>query len=65
VDELMRQMAGRRVVTINELRGALAQKQRADMAYPITTGIFSCMAAYAADEAEKMAQSGSLPIGEH
>jgi hypothetical protein len=41
-------------VTINELRSALARKHKTDFACPITTGIFSWIAANAAaeDEAE-------------
>ena len=53
VDALMKQVPKGRVVTINELRAALAEKHQADFACPITTGIFSWIAAYAAaDEAE-------------
>jgi alkylated DNA nucleotide flippase Atl1 len=54
VDALMRQVPKGRVVTINELRAALAKKHKADFACPITTGIFSWIAAHAAaeDEAE-------------
>ena len=54
VDGLMKQVPKGRVVTINDLRTALAKKHRADFACPITTGIFSWIAAHAAaeDEAE-------------
>jgi 6-O-methylguanine DNA methyltransferase, DNA binding domain len=54
VDALMKQVPKGHVVTINELRAALAKKHRADFACPITTGIFSWIAAHAAaeDEAE-------------
>jgi|SRR5665213_1457809 len=52
VDALMKQVPKGRVVTINELRGALAKKHNADFACPITTGIFSWIAAHAAAEAE-------------
>jgi len=54
VDALMKQVPKGRVVTINELRAALAKKHRTDFACPITTGIFSWIAAHAAaeDEAE-------------
>jgi hypothetical protein len=41
-----------RVVTINELRNALAKKYKTNFACPITTGIFSWIAAHAAAEAE-------------
>ena len=54
VDALMKQVPRGRVVTINELRAALAKKHQTDFACPITTGIFSWIAAHAAaeDEAE-------------
>jgi len=52
VDALMRQVPKGRLVTINELRAALARKHKADFACPITTGIFSWIAAHAAAEAE-------------
>ena len=51
VDELMRRVPKGRLVTINELRAALAKKHGVDMACPITTGIFSWIAAHAAEEA--------------
>ena len=52
VDALMRQVPKGRLVTINELRAALANKHKAGFACPITTGIFSWIAAHAAAEAE-------------
>jgi alkylated DNA nucleotide flippase Atl1 len=52
VDALMKQVPKGRVATINELRAALAKKHKADFACPITTGIFSWIAAHAAAEAE-------------
>jgi hypothetical protein len=52
VDALMKQVPRGRVVTINELRAALAKKHKTDFACPITTGIFSWIAAHAAAEAE-------------
>jgi len=52
VDALMKQVPKGRVVTINELRAFLAARHRANFACPITTGIFSWIAAHAAAEAE-------------
>ena len=52
VDALMKQVPKGCVVTIHELRAALAKKHKADFACPITTGIFSWIAAHAAAEAE-------------
>lgn len=53
VDELMRRVPKGKLVTINELRTALAKKHEVTLACPITTGIFSWIAAHAADEAER------------
>ena len=52
VDALMRQVPKGRLVTINELRAALAKKHKVGFACPITTGIFSWIVAHAAAEAE-------------
>lgn len=52
VDGLMKQVPRGRLVTINELRQALARKHGMDFACPLTTGIFSWIAANAAAEAE-------------
>jgi hypothetical protein len=51
VDSLMKQVPKGKLVTINELRAALATKHKVTFACPITTGIFSWIAAHAADEA--------------
>jgi hypothetical protein len=52
VDSLMKRVPKGRVVTINELRATLAAIHKADHGCPITTGIFSWIAAHAAAEAE-------------
>lgn len=52
VDALMKQVPKGRVVTINDLRATLAGKHQVNFACPITTGIFSWIAANAAAEAE-------------
>ena len=51
VDGLMRTVRKGRLVTINELRQALARKHKATSGCPITTGIFAWIAAHAAEEA--------------
>lgn len=48
----MKQVPKGRVITINELRNALAKRHKTNFACPITTGIFSWIAAHAAAEAE-------------
>lgn len=52
VDELMRRVPKGKVTTIEELRKVLARRHGATMACPVTTGIFSWIAAHAAAEAE-------------
>lgn len=54
VDALMKQVPKGRLITINEVRGALAARHRADFACPLTTGIFAWIAAHAAAEAEAL-----------
>jgi hypothetical protein len=51
VDALMKQVPKGKLATINELRAALAVKHKVTFACPITTGIFSWIAAHAAHEA--------------
>jgi len=51
VDGLMKQVPKGKLVTINELRAALAARHRVTFACPLTTGIFSWIAAHAANEA--------------
>ncbi len=50
VDALMRKIPRGSVATINELRRAVAKSHGADIGCPITTGIFSWIAAHAAAE---------------
>ncbi len=52
VDGLMRRVPKGRLMTIAELRNALARRHGATIACPITTGIFAWIAAHAAVEAE-------------
>ena len=59
VDELMGRVPEGKVTTINEIRSTLALRHGATIACPMTTGIFSWIAAYAADE---KAQSGQEKI---
>jgi hypothetical protein len=62
VDALMRQVPKGRIVTINELRTALAKKHKASFACPITTGIFAWIAAHAAVEAEAEGEKRITPF---
>ncbi len=61
VDALMRRVPSGRVVTINELRAAVARRHQAAAGCPITTGIFSWIAAHAAAEAEASGETDITP----
>lgn len=50
VDEIMRKVPLGKLVTINEIRAALAKKHNATIGCPMTTGIFAWIAAHAAEE---------------
>jgi hypothetical protein len=62
VDALMKQVPKGRLVTIAELRAALAAKHKVQIACPLTTGIFSWIAAHAAAEAEGEGVKGRTPF---
>src|SRR5436853_5901581 len=51
VDEVMRGVPRGKLITINEIREALAKKHQVNVGCPITTGIFAWIAAHAAEEA--------------
>jgi len=61
VDALMKRVPSGKVVTINELRAALAKKHKASIGCPITTGIFAWIAARAADEAASAGRKKVTP----
>lgn len=50
VNAIMKKVPKGKLITINELRLALAKKYKTDIACPLTTGIFSWIAAHAAEE---------------
>jgi len=51
VDAIMKQVPQGKLITINKIREILARKHKATIGCPITTGIFSWIAAHAAEEA--------------
>jgi len=61
VDALMKQVPKGRLVTINELRAALAARHRTTFACPLTTGIFAWIAAHAAAEEEAAGGKKTTP----
>jgi alkylated DNA nucleotide flippase Atl1 len=50
VDEIMRSVPRGKLITINQIRAMLAKRHGASIGCPITTGIFSGIAARAAEE---------------
>src|SRR5438132_2710496 len=52
VDAVMARVPRGKLITITEIRAALAKKHGVTMACPITTGIFAWIAAHAAEEAK-------------
>ena len=61
VDAIMRKVPKGKLITINEIRQILAQKHNATIACPITTGMFSWIAANAADEMESQGKKRVTP----
>jgi hypothetical protein len=61
VDALMRRIPRGRLTTINQLREAVARKHGATIGCPITTGIFSWIAAHAAAEAATAGETNITP----
>src|SRR5436853_3477409 len=51
VDAEMRRVPAGQTTSVNEIRAALAQKHNADFCCPLATGIFTWIAANAAEEA--------------
>ena len=61
VDEIMKKVRKGRLTTIDAIRSQLAAKHGADVACPITTGIFAWIAAHAADESEQEGKTRITP----
>jgi len=61
VDEMMRKVPDGKLITINEIRAALAKKHRATIGCPMTTGIFAWVAANAAEEQRQKNEEDITP----
>jgi hypothetical protein len=61
IDALMRRVPRGCITTINELRAAVARHHHAAVGCPLTTGIFSWIAAQAAAEAAAAGEAGITP----
>ncbi|WP_455368847.1 methylated DNA-protein cysteine methyltransferase [[Eubacterium] cellulosolvens] len=61
VNQLMKKVPKGKLVTINQIRESLAEKHKATIGCPITTGIFARIAAGAAEEEAKDGQKIITP----
>jgi hypothetical protein len=61
VDEMIRTIPERKLITIDGIRARLARKHRVTIACPLTTGIFAWIAAHAAEEAENEGAAAVTP----
>jgi len=61
VDELMQDVPEGQVLTMEELRAKLAERHEADIACPLTTGIFAWIAAHASEEAALAGEPDRTP----
>jgi alkylated DNA nucleotide flippase Atl1 len=61
VDAMMKKVLEGKLVTINEIREALAKKHNATIGCPMTTGIFAWVAAHAAEEQRQQGGKNITP----
>jgi len=61
VNEMMRRVPEGKVITLNEIRAALAKKHGATIGCPLTTGIFAWVAANAAEEERQKGEKDITP----
>lgn len=61
VDEMMRKVPEGKLITINEIRAALAKKHGTTICCPMTTGIFAWIAANAAEEQRQSGEKDITP----
>jgi hypothetical protein len=61
VNEMMRRVPQGKLVTINEIRSALAKKHKATIGCPLTTGIFASISAKAAEEKRQEGKKDITP----
>jgi len=61
VDELMKKVPKGKLITINEIRLALATKHHATIGCPLTTGIFAWISAHAAEEQQQQGATEITP----
>lgn len=62
VNNFMKKVPKGKVITINEIRQAIAKKHKANIGCPITTGIFAWISAHAADEQLSQGKKNITPF---
>src|SRR5438045_637681 len=61
IDAIMKAVLKGKLITINEIRLAIAKRHNATIGCPMTTGIFAWIAAHAADEAAAAGKKNITP----
>lgn len=62
VNAIMKKVPAGKIITINKIREKIAKKHHATIGCPITTGIFSWIAAHAAEEQEMAGKKNTTPF---
>lgn len=61
VDDFMKKVPRGKIITINQIREALARRHHATIGCPITTGIFAWIAANASEELRQKGEKETTP----
>lgn len=61
VDGVMKKVPKGKVITVSEIRKAVAKKYKADYGCPLTSGIFTWISANAAEEAKSEGKKNTTP----
>ena len=61
VNAIMKKVPTGKIITINKIREKVAKKHKATIGCPITTGIFSWIAAHAAEESKDQGKKNITP----
>ena len=62
IDKMMKKIPKRKIITIDKIKEHLAKKNNAEITGPLTTGIFTWISAYAADEERQETKKAGKPI---
>jgi hypothetical protein len=61
INAIMKKVPTGKIITINKIREKVAKKHKATIGCPITTGIFSWIAAHAAEESKNQGKKNTTP----